>query len=749
MKILAKYKTFTKYLVSYAIVLLIPLIILSAIMYNSFTQLLKDEANKSSNEMLLSVKDSIDSRIEELNKIAIQISSNSYLKSYSISSEDSNFIKVISTLSNISFPNNFYSECFLYYYGDNLIYSSKGTYRTDQFINNIYMYKNWSNDDFYKDIKNINKYLVRPAEPINVIGAGDTSKNYITYVLPIPYGSINNNGVVMFMIEESKFKKLLIDVAQLQNGSAFILDEKLNLLAGYGTEYDRFKDIIKLIQVNHEIVSEKIKLNNKDYLLASCKSKVTGWTYISLIPISSIINKLEPLKIKAIIGIGFVLLLGCGLVVLLTKINYKPIKKLIDFFDDSFEDNNGGEIESVVKAVENMDKTINILQDKVKNSKPNLKKEILVELVRGHYNTIKDFNLKASEVGISFSKKLYCVAVFIFLNSEKNYDLVEIIESEFKNDYEGYGFESVNRKQARFVICYDDSSNEGLKEKIYQIQLNLMNKYNIMSTVCVGNSYESTSEIGNSYVQVSSLIDYRSIKDENNIIFYRDLHFRNYDELNLRKKIQKLEAYVIQGEKDKVIDLINEMFLDIKNKDIPIFLVRSFCYNLINTILDAAYKESIKDNLRKYKYFDIVSLVRFETMEELKEQINDICLYVCSLVEEHRTKINNSKPQELIDYINNNCFNSNFSLNIMADQFNMSVSNISYYFKTYIHHNISDYINELRIERAKKLLVETDINVQDIVLKIGYLNVSSFIRKFKQITGVTPGKYREIYKKGA
>lgn len=752
MSLLAKYKTFTKYLISYAVVLLIPLIIMSAIMYNSFTQLLKDEANKSSNEMLLSVKDSIDTRIEELNKIAIQISGNSYLKSYTISSEESNFIKVVSTLNNISFPNNFYSECFLYYYGDNLVYSSKGTYRIDQFINDIYMYENWRSDDFFKDIKNINKYLVRPSEPIHVIGSGDISKNYITYALPIPYGSNNNNGVVMFMIEESKFKKLLTDVAQLHNGSAFIVDEKSNLLVGYGSEYNELKDVIKLKEVNHNIVSQKIRLNNKNYLLASCKSKVTGWTYISLIPISSIINKLQPLKVKAIIGIGLVLLLGCILVILLTKINYKPIKKLIDFFDNSFEDKNCDEIENVVKAVENMDKTINFLQDKVEHSKPNLKKELLVELIRGHYNKIEEFNIKASEVGIGFSKKYYCVGVFIFLNAEKYCDdinLVENIESSLKDDFQGFGFESVNKKQAKFVICHDSFSDEALKNKMQQIQLELINKFNIISTVCVGNSYENTSEIGNSYIQVSSLIDYRSIKGENSVIFYKNLYFKKYDELNSKGKIEKIEANVMQGDKEKVIELIDEIFLDIKNKDIPIFLVKSFCYNLINTILELAYKESKEHNLRKYKYFDIVSLVRFETMEELREQINDVCLYVCTLAEENKNSANNNKVEELIEYIKSNCFDSNFSLNVMADYFKMSVSNLSYYFKTYVHHNISDYTNELRIERAKNLLIETEINVQDIVFEIGYLNVSSFIRKFKQITGVTPGKYREMFKTGA
>ncbi|HBG76581.1 MAG TPA: hypothetical protein DDW86_06450 [Clostridiales bacterium] len=39
---------------------------------------------------------------------------------------------------------------------------------------------------------------------------------------------------------------------------------------------------------------------------------------------------------------------------------------------------------------------------------------------------------------------------------------------------------------------------------------------------------------------------------------------------------------------------------------------------------------------------------------------------------------------------------------------------------------------------------ETDLPIKEIILCVGYTNVSSFIRKFKKIEGITPGKYREL-----
>ncbi|HPD01413.1 MAG TPA: AraC family transcriptional regulator, partial [Acetivibrio sp.] len=94
-------------------------------------------------------------------------------------------------------------------------------------------------------------------------------------------------------------------------------------------------------------------------------------------------------------------------------------------------------------------------------------------------------------------------------------------------------------------------------------------------------------------------------------------------------------------------------------------------------------------------------------------------------------------------YLDNNFSDTNFSVQEMADNFNLSINYLSSYFKEQTSENIINYITCLRIEKAKHLLVTTDFPIKKIAESSGYYNVSSFIRRFRQITGVTPGKYRE------
>ena len=78
----------------------------------------------------------------------------------------------------------------------------------------------------------------------------------------------------------------------------------------------------------------------------------------------------------------------------------------------------------------------------------------------------------------------------------------------------------------------------------------------------------------------------------------------------------------------------------------------------------------------------------------------------------------------------------------MADRFSLTPSNLSHYFKNCTGQGVLEYVQALRKKEAAALLASTDEPVQIVGERIGMPNVSSFIRFFKQQTGVTPGQYR-------
>jgi two-component system response regulator YesN len=87
-------------------------------------------------------------------------------------------------------------------------------------------------------------------------------------------------------------------------------------------------------------------------------------------------------------------------------------------------------------------------------------------------------------------------------------------------------------------------------------------------------------------------------------------------------------------------------------------------------------------------------------------------------------------------------FHKNISLKQAAEIVCLSPKYISRIFKEHTGVGFNEYKLELKVKRAKELLSTTELNVNQISDRIGYMNVESFIRIFKRITGCTPTGYR-------
>ncbi|WJH36634.1 helix-turn-helix domain-containing protein [Paenibacillus sp. CC-CFT747] len=96
----------------------------------------------------------------------------------------------------------------------------------------------------------------------------------------------------------------------------------------------------------------------------------------------------------------------------------------------------------------------------------------------------------------------------------------------------------------------------------------------------------------------------------------------------------------------------------------------------------------------------------------------------------------------VLEYIESR-YADDLSLDQLADKLNLSMAYLSVYIKEKTGANFSEHVNAVRIRQAKEMLAATDLSVQEISARIGYRNVTSFIRMFKKITGLPPGEYRK------
>ena len=127
----------------------------------------------------------------------------------------------------------------------------------------------------------------------------------------------------------------------------------------------------------------------------------------------------------------------------------------------------------------------------------------------------------------------------------------------------------------------------------------------------------------------------------------------------------------------------------------------------------------IAEQLTTLREVESLQALRKSTREELYQRVTTAHEYIRAFFTE---------PLQLADIAKVACLSPNHLLRSYAQVFGRTPH---------------QHITELRIEKAKKLLANFDLNMTDITFEIGFLNPVSFSKMFKQHIGISPLHYRK------
>ena len=88
------------------------------------------------------------------------------------------------------------------------------------------------------------------------------------------------------------------------------------------------------------------------------------------------------------------------------------------------------------------------------------------------------------------------------------------------------------------------------------------------------------------------------------------------------------------------------------------------------------------------------------------------------------------------------------SLSVLAEQFHLNPQYISQLFKSEIGVNFLVYLTNIRMEKAKKLLLSTALSIAEVAEQSGYGDYRVFTKVFKKSEGITPSQYRRDFLEG-
>jgi AraC-like DNA-binding protein len=132
-------------------------------------------------------------------------------------------------------------------------------------------------------------------------------------------------------------------------------------------------------------------------------------------------------------------------------------------------------------------------------------------------------------------------------------------------------------------------------------------------------------------------------------------------------------------------------------------------------------------------------------LEILERLANAPCRPLASAAfQPEATREDEQRIARICDHIQRHA-DQRLSLASVAQMVHMSPSSLSRFFKRVTGRTFNRYLNELRVGQACRQLIETDHTVAEICYACGFHNLANFNRRFRQIKGLTPTKYRDSY----
>ncbi|GIP19818.1 AraC family transcriptional regulator [Paenibacillus sp. J22TS3] len=747
-------KLFLKYIWSYLFILLIPLVLMTILIYRNAVESLRSEIEQSRSSQLTQTKIIVDGRMKELNDIASRVSYDNRLTPYRV--HDPIYSgEAIQALDQYKATSSIISEMYLYFHKDSKIYSSKGLSNFEVFAKTL-SFHNWNKTSLLSDLNSIQYPTMRPADTVNL--TPHRQETMMAYLIPITPNSPHPHGTVMYLIKESELTSLIDSVLGNFQGLSYILDNQGQILAsnrqGEGLTEAEMKEISEMKPGIFELT-----LNKKALSIVSVKSDNNGWTYVTVMPSAQFFSSVLHVRSFIIILFVILVLIGVGIALILARKQYQPISMLVEFaasksstkqVADRTLVNGGNELERIRTALQEYGSRIDLQESFARNH--------LLSTLLKHGNAHSLSPEFQEALDIHFDGSCYFVMVIGWEPSgdlqedrleQERRDITELLtQVEFPEmNAAAFGVELPQLDQFALIINFNPLAE---MDRFHQVQhiveavrSILLETFAVIPKIGVGSCYHSPSYLNQTFIEACSAFDLKVSSLSGTVTYFEKLTF-SMDNLTLwipSSSLMKLSQSLKQGSFEVAEQTIRSALHNLHVSELPVLLKRCICFDVLNTLLKTASGLGIHHFVQDVD----PNLIYSQSPEEIERGLLELAGRICNQVEQNNKKKEQSLIDQIVAYINHHFTDQALSLEAVANEFSVSAAHVSRSFKEKTGVNFVQYIWQKRLDEVMRQLVSSTDPLKEIIQRVGYLDTPNFIRKFKKETGLTPGQYRKIY----
>lgn len=386
------------------------------------------------------------------------------------------------------------------------------------------------------------------------------------------------------------------------------------------------------------------------------------------------------------------------------------------------------------------------MQSQLEKSIPYLK-ECFINAILWEPVDLNKLSRLAEELGIYFTENHFQIAVMEaennsgVYNSQKKEELcVEDIWEHVHTNLQGHTIQSFVYGGS-YIILLCNNRDGDLSKVCGTIIQNRAGGYDLSAGV--GRVHHGYEGIRHSHTEALKALQHKMIVGRNQVIRYGDiLHTDAASDDEKEVDFTQLYLYIKRGNAEKAKEIIHSFWAE---QAVPPDLarIRIAAIEIVSTLMDFLRElhiapEEVLDTGKRP--FDRIFCV--DTLPEIKMYLYNIIDKTTDYFGRKVVQGEGDSIHDIMTYLDNHYYDSELSLQKVAEDFHLNPSYLSRLFKKKAGIGFVEYLTDIRVKKASQLLCDTDMQINEISEAVGINDPHYMGVCFKRISGMSMMKYR-------
>ncbi len=599
--------------------------------------------------------------------------------------------------------------------------------------------------------------------------SGTDAGAHVSLIRKLPLNSPNPTLFVAIKITVADINKYVMDIPE--TGKTYILDENLNVLADpdsrlLGRAFPDQGLLEALPDERRKLKPLQATFDHQAVSVSFQRSAYNGWLYLTLVPVADITRESK--------AIGWITLYIClGIIVAALIVAYKhshylyrPIRVLYESVKGA--SGAGGPSRQKLDELKFIDerfRSLNLSHTDMKRQLHGQRQQVMdyfvLKLFQGHIRASDiEEKLAVLQYPLQWRQKAALIIQIDTLEGsryqESDMDLLlfaihnmaeEIIPPECR-----LSPILIHPSQVTLVGSASED-NEQFRNLLFslseQMQESAMRYLDLRISVGISRSYQSWTDMPKAYQEGLEALKYRMKLGQEAIIFIEDIQppaevRRPYPQAVARQLLDAIKLLQTERLDELLEQFMEECFSQARSReDYQAILAR-----LLIELTELGQQYGVTwhpSGPRRLSPFE--RLLEMNMSGEIMTWFRDeIIGAITGAVERSHIPKDTKITEQLLEMIHAN-IESGLTLELCAEKLHYHPSHLKRVFRRDMGVNFSDYVSHHRLQVAKQWLTESHMKVTEIADRLQYNNTQNFIRYFRKLEGMTPGQYREQFRK--